>query len=423
MQKTVILNSGKCSWGRCLFCGWGKLDYKVDANELIRTFNESVDDKTTSVKIFASGSFLDEKQFPTEFIKHVSSVMKGKDLIIESRPEHLSQDKLTLFKGVNLTVAIGLEAADDEVLRKLCKGLTLESFKKASELVHSFKFKVKGYVLVNPPFDYKGLLDKSVKFGLENCDELVLINTYPHAKAELFDLWVGGEWKPINEDDFNNLTSKYKSNPKISLDFNNYNFEPHFPIDKQKKLIGVGHDYLLHPYFNVWQDYIVRFYKRPADKPIVFFLPCSKRKPYFKSQTHKFIRRMIAGFPFYKKIHIVVISNPGVIPIEFSGKYPFNAYDWNELKETKEIKDEYTRVTEERVINYLKSQRYDHYLSYFKPDSESGIALKNACKKLKIKLVDLCDEEAYKKIKDKRNPLIDRGMLDAMKNNLKHVQV
>lgn len=420
MQKTIILNSGKCSWGRCIFCGWGKHDYEISTDKLIKAFNENVDESVTSLKIFGSGSFLDEKQFPTEFLKHAAKVMQGRELVIESRPEFVTREKLDLFKKVKLVVAIGLEAADDEVLRKLRKGLTLKKFKKASDLIREYGFRVKCYILVNPPFDYKGLLNKSVKHGLKYCDELILINTYPHAKAELFNYWIKGEWNPINEDEFNNVTSKYKDKG-IQLDYSNYAFEPRFI--KQDRLIGVGHDYLVHPYFNVWQDYFIRFYKRPVDKSIALFLPCSKRKPYYKSRTHKTIRRMITGFPFYKKIHIIVISNPGVIPVEFSGKYPFNSYDWDEKNETKKIKEEYLKVTEERVINYLRAHEYEHYLSYFKPDSESGIALKKACMKLRIKLINLCDNESYKGEKDKRNPLIQRRMLEAMKEKLKNYKI
>ncbi len=417
MEKTLILNSGACSWGRCIFCGWGKHRFKVDAKALMKIFDENVDEKVACLKIFGSGSFFDKKQFPMDFLKHVAKVMRGRKLVVESRPEYVTPEKLELFKGVKLVVAMGLEAADDEVLKKLRKGVTLEKFKKACELIHKYGFKVKGYILVNPPFDYKGLLDKSVKFGLKYCDELVLINTYPHAKAELFDYWISGKWGPMNEEEFNKVTKKYRGNKKIKLDYSNYAFEPRF--EKKKRIVGVGKKYLLHPYFNVWQDYFVRFYKRPKDKNVVLFLPCSKRKPYYKSRTHKAIRRMIAGFPFYKNMHIVVISNPGVIPIEYSDKYPFNAYDWDERKETKKIKEEYLKVTEERVKNYLKAQKYKRYLSYFRPESESGIALKNACKKLRIRLHDLCDKEVYEKVKDKRNPLIQREMLNALKEKIK----
>jgi archaeosine synthase len=415
MKKTIILNSGKCSWGRCIFCGWGKHDFEINTEALINTFDASVDPGVTSLKIFGSGSFLDYKQFPKEFQEHVAKVMKGKELVIESRPEYVTKESLSVFKGVKLVVAMGLEAADNKVLKKLRKGVTLTSFKKACKLLHDHGFKAKGYILVNPPFDYKGLLNKSVKFGLENCEELVLINTYPHAKAELFNYWIKGKWSPINEEEFKERVKKYKSR-KISLDFDNYSFEPRF--EKQERLIGVDKKYISHPYFNVWQDYFTRFYKKPEDKDIALFLPCSKKKPYYNSRTHRAIRRVIAGYDWYKRVHIIVISNPGVIPIEFSGKYPFTAYDWNERKETPAIMKEYIKVNTERVKNYLRGYEYKKVFSYFKPESESGLCLENACKELRIKLVKLVDKKVYEKLKDKRNPIIHPLMLRAFKENI-----
>ncbi len=416
MEKVLILNSGKCSWGNCIFCGWGKHDYEVNVKKLIDVFDSSVDGGVSKLKIFCSGSFLDYKQFPREFQEHVARVMQGRELVIESRPEFITSESLSVFNGVKLIVAIGLEAADDVVLSKLRKGLTVKLYERACELIISHGFRVKSYILVNPPFDYNGLLDKTVNLALKYSSEVVLINTYPHAKAELFNYWINGDWSPINEVEFNKKTSKYKDNPKIKLDFDNYSFEPRFPV--HERLVGVGVEFINHPYFNVWQDYFVRFYHRPVGKDIALFIPCSKRKPYYKSRTHKAIRRVIAGFEWYKRVHFIVISNPGVIPIEFSGKYPFDSYDWNERFETPEVMREYVRINTERVKNYLKTHRYSKVFSYFKPDSESGIALDNACKSLNIKLIKLCDNRLFNNLKGRQNPLIHPLMLRSFKSKM-----
>ena len=412
-MKVIVLNAGKCGWGNCLFCGWGRMHASMSSTELIEKFSKEKGDD--GVKLFCSGSFFDDNQFPKEFREHVAKEMQGKDLYVESRPEYLTKEKLSDFNGVKLFVAMGLEAGDDEVLKKLKKGITLEKFKKASELIHSLGFKVKGYLLVNPPFDYKGLLDKGVTFGKTYCDELVLINTYPHSASELFDHWINGSWKPTSEKEFYEATKKYKD---VQLDANNYAFTPKFPEDKKSDLTGVGIKFVSHPHFNVWQDYLVRLYQKPIDKDIALFLPCSKKKPYYNSRTHQAIRRVITGFNWYKRVHIIVISNPGVIPIEFADKYPFNYYDWNESLETPEVMKEYIRINTERAKNYLQAHKYTRVLSYFKPTSESGLALETACKELKIPLVKLCDEEMLKKIHFDKNPLIHPLMIRSFKEKI-----
>ena len=414
-MKAIVLNAGKCSWGKCLFCGWGKDCASMSTKELIEKFDR--EKGSDGVKFYCSGSFLDDNQFPVKFQKHVARAMKGKELYIESRPEYITSAKLELFKGVKLTVSLGLEVADNKVLKKLMKGITLEQFKKACELIHKHDFKVKAYALVNPPFDYEGLLDKTVAFAQENCDELVLINTQPHSKSGLFDLWIKGEWTPLSEEEFYERTKKHK---KVQLEPSNYAFIPSFLESKRSNLRGVGVEFIDHPHFNVWQDYISRIYKKP-DKDIALFLPCSKKKPYYNSRTHKAIRRTITGFDWYKKLHIIVISNPGVIPIEFADKYPFNAYDWNERYETKAIMKQYIKINTERVKKYLQRHKYKKVLSYFKPESESGLCLENACKELKIKLVKLVNLKTYSKFKDKQNPLIHPLLLRAFKDKIAKV--
>lgn len=91
-------------------------------------------------------------------------------------------------------------------------------------------------------------------------------------------------------------------------------------------------------------------------------------------------------------MHRIVISSPGVIPFEFNGFYPFNAYDWDESKETPEVMEEYIRINKERIENYLKSHEYKHYVAYFRSGSESYEALRQACDELGIELANALPE-------------------------------
>jgi archaeosine synthase len=108
-----------------------------------------------------------------------------------------------------------------------------------------------------------------------------------------------------------------------------------------------------------------------------------------------------------KKVHVLVASTPGVVPFELSYRYPFDKYDWPEWEETEKVKEKYLEVTEERVYNYLKAHKkhYKKYYCYLKPDSETYRAVHNACKRLKIKVVDVLSEKTWDKVKDERNPL------------------
>lgn len=408
MEKTLILNSGNCSWGKCFACGWGRLaSPKKGIHELKniidKFFHEIKSEKIDRLKIFCSGSFLDVLQFPRAIRSYLARKCKGagiKELVIESRPEYITKENLEDFKDARLTVAIGLESGDDKVLKEYNKGFTAEDYVRATKILHENSFKVRTYLMVGLPFGNNDSLKKSVELADKYSNEIVLINVFPHSSAPLFDLWVKGEWKPLDGKQFEEAVASYKKNPKIEFDFNNFYFLPHFPKEKQILIKGTSEKELLHPYFEVWQDYICRFYKKPESKDIVLFIPCTFTKPYFKSRLHKEILKSVP-----KNIHLIVISSPGVVPYEFAGKYPFSRYDWPEWEETAEIKELYIKVTERRIENYLKTHKYEKYFCFLKP-SETFIALEKACKKLKIPLINCLKPETWKKIKNEKNPLL-----------------
>jgi len=408
-DSVLILKSGKCSWSKCFFCGYGKsIGYEPKTENIKKDFDrffEKVND--CYIKVFGSGSFLDEKQVSKVMRKYFIGKCHEKNVknvTIESRPEYITEEKLKEFKGIDLTVAIGLEVADDEILDKLNKGFHLRNYENAVEKIKKSGAKVRTYILVNLPFieEIQKYVDKSVDYTLKFSDSIVLINLLPHQDSDLFGLWINGEWNFLDRKQFYKVTEKWRDNEKIELDVETFKFIPRFPRGFMKPLVGVGEGFLTHPYFEVWQDYINRWYIPPKDKDILLFLPCSYKKPYSESETHRKIIQRLKKLKNYDRIHQVMISNPGVIPREFENLYPFNSYDWNEKLETDEIKRRYIEVTTKRIKNYLTSHRdnYNGMYCFLKYDSESFLSLRNACHELDIKLTNLLKEETYKRIKD-----------------------
>lgn len=403
-ESVFILKSGSCFWGKCVFCGYGRIQGVVYSKTLNREFDKFFDNlgECSTVKVYGSGSFLDEKQVPRESREHfiVKCIEKEvTDLAIESRPEYITPEKLKEFTsgGVRLTVGIGLEVADDNVLDKIKKGFHLEDYEKAAAILHGNDCRLKTYLLVNPPYvdSVQESLDKSVEYALKYSDEIVLINTLPHRDARLFQLWVNGEWNYLSRKEFMGVTRKWGENPVITLDVETFKFTPRFPKSMQEPLAGVGEEYLTHPYFEVWQDYIVRWYQPPPDRDILLILPCSYTKPYSQSQTHRKINEILRKTPLYDRMHQVMVSNPGLIPREFEDTYPFNKYDWSESKETLEIKKRYVEVTTDRITKYLLSHKRNYRIvcCILKHSSESYKALEKACNNAGIELHDLLGDD------------------------------
>ncbi|NOR84615.1 hypothetical protein GQ473_00710 [archaeon] len=437
-EKTIIVESGRCSWGKCIYCSFSK---KPDVSEASYKrlkdnldYNLSDDSKIDTLKYFNSGSFLDEKQIPKSFriyLLEKCNKIGVKNLIFECLPEHVNEKVLKELqksrKTVHVTFALGLEVADDIVLKKINKGFTVDVYKKTAVLLKKYGFGVRTYLMVNLPYvsNIKKSLETSVNLALSLSESIAVINTYPYGYSPLYKLWLDDKWHPLDKKQFDSVCSQYKNNNKIELFFDDFITYPKFPDFLKEKIKGATSRCLNHPNFNVWQEYLERFYKKPTSKEYLLFLPCAFRKPYSRSSSHKKIIERLHGIPNYQKIHQIMISTPGVIPRELETKYPFESYDWPEWEETSAVKKEYTTVTQKRIVDYLSCHKYKKIFCYFKPESESYLALKNACLYLKLPLYSLLDEKMYKEIKDMNkgeklnSPLTQRRLLDAFSKKLR----
>ncbi len=429
----IVLEHGRCGWGACYFCGWGKRSADTDLEELKEKYLRFLEKNRGKkvVKVFSSGSHLDFNQYPRDFVRFLVEKAKEydfKEIVLESLPRYITEETLEAIRvpGIKITIAIGLEVADDEILNKyLLKGMTVEDYVRAAELLRKKGFGVRTYVLVNGhPYLYKHpelqkeLLEKTLRVATKYSDSVVVINAYPHKYSRLMLDWINGEWKPLDEEEFYGMieevmkrlgAEKEEKNLyilngiPIEIDFSNFAFVPKIPKELWVKIKGATVENLKHPHFEVWQDFFTRFYRPPKEKFCAFFLPCSFRKPYRKSRTHREIRKAISGYPWFRHLHWIVVSTPGVIPYEYHDRYPFTHYDWPEWEETPEVMEEYKRVTKERVKRYLERHK-DHYkafIAYFHCNSDTLEAIKEAFRELGMedKLIIVLKEEDCERIK------------------------
>ena len=176
---TVILRTKGCHWwwsSGCTFCGYFNDTRDDVTNEDLHAqwaaaktkFDDFKDQ--AMVKVYTSGSLLEDREIPVEFQETVlrDCAEMGKELIVESRCEQLTEEKLAWATSINpdFTVAIGLEAYDDEVLRfHVNKGFTTKSWDRAVENLKKFNLRIKTYLMFKPPFmNEADALDHCVKW-------------------------------------------------------------------------------------------------------------------------------------------------------------------------------------------------------------------------------------------------------------------
>ena len=104
------------------------------------------------VKIYTSGSFFDRREIPEVVRERIFDEFKGcKRILAESRPEFLTADLLSTLPKT-MSVALGLESANEEVLRTcINKGFTAQESKAAGERIKDAGLRVRTYLLLKPP--------------------------------------------------------------------------------------------------------------------------------------------------------------------------------------------------------------------------------------------------------------------------------
>jgi archaeosine synthase beta-subunit len=208
---TVVLTTKGCSWARrdgCTMCGYiSDSNPDVQASDIQKQFHGVLAQygKTYEiVKIFTSGSFLDQSEVPIDVRDAILADLRDTPkVIVESRPEFVTPEICNDISRINehVEVAIGLETSNDCIRdNNINKGFSFRDFIRASEAAHANGFTVKAYLLLKPPLltEREALEDalQSVRDATPHADTISL-NLCNVQKGTLVErLWKKGLYRP-----------------------------------------------------------------------------------------------------------------------------------------------------------------------------------------------------------------------------------
>jgi len=197
----ILLDTRGCFWRSCYMCGYNNDAREGEAilTQIDRAMEQYRDEGV--IKIFTSGSFLDTREISREERRETLRKLPDADLTIETRPEFVTDSALEDLEGRKVEVAIGLESASDEVLRRCVnKGFSTSDFVRASKKIRDAGLRVKAYLLLKPPFlselDALDDLKRSIDFCSEHAD-VVSINPVNVQKGTgVESMWLEGRYRP-----------------------------------------------------------------------------------------------------------------------------------------------------------------------------------------------------------------------------------
>ena len=111
----------------------------------------------------------------------------------------------------------------------------------------------------------------------------------------------------------------------------------------------------------------MRDYRKPEHKRILLLLPCSAKKPYHISKTHRAFASAIHTAQHDTLVHEIIVTSPlGMVPRELDACYPANSYD---IPVTGEWKCEERAMIRE-MVGSLIQQGYDKVICHLGDDYE-----------------------------------------------------
>ncbi len=128
------------------------------------------------------------------------------------------------------------------------------------------------------------------------------------------------------------------------------------------EILAYSHESLTRPEVLRFRTRVRERYAKPPSARVLLLLPCSARKPYSRSRSHRKFRDAILASRNPSVVHEVVVTSPlGLIPRELEHFYPARAYDipvtgdWN--------RDEAAMVIED-LRAFVRANRYDAVVAH-----------------------------------------------------------
>jgi len=165
----IIFHSKKCKY-KCNFCNLNNYnsDFFIPSSDLLEQFIYVVSEVKHSLHLIDcitfsnNGSVLDESTFPfetlVEIVKSLKRIKSLKKIVLETRFEFISQNKLNILSKVNNNVKfdllVGFETLDNNIRTKILgKNESFHTIRKSLDIINKLDAMVTAYILFKPsPF-------------------------------------------------------------------------------------------------------------------------------------------------------------------------------------------------------------------------------------------------------------------------------
>lgn len=210
---TILLTNRRCPW-RCVYCDLWKqaLDHSVPRGAIPAQIRFALQHNANSgeraqLKLYNAGSFFDRAAIPRDDFPAIADLVASFERVIVECHPALIGDSAASFSNLlrergpaQLEVAMGLEIADDTILARLNKRMTLATFTRAAEALRSRQIAMRAFVMVQPPHvratEAVAAAVRSAAFAFEHGATVVSLIPARFGTDEMRRLAASGEFSP-----------------------------------------------------------------------------------------------------------------------------------------------------------------------------------------------------------------------------------
>ncbi|MHA1886130.1 MAG: DUF5591 domain-containing protein, partial [Promethearchaeota archaeon] len=121
---------------------------------------------------------------------------------------------------------------------------------------------------------------------------------------------------------------------------------------KNKKINSFGQSSYNRPDFGEFRERVINSFEPEPWTTLIILLPCSAKKPYSLSKSHKLFHRKLRKFHEFPSFQELILTSPlGVIPRQLEDIYPASSYD---ISVTGDWDETEISITSEMLIKVLE---------------------------------------------------------------------
>lgn len=142
------------------------------------------------------------------------------------------------------------------------------------------------------------------------------------------------------------------------LDLRYYNFQEQYFSITGKNFFASSKESLHRPDVRRFRERVKLRYRKPESAKILLLLPCSAKKPYSYSKSHKLFREAISVCGNQNIVHEVIVTSPlCIVPRELELFYPAQQYD---IPVTGDWDSNEIYMIQNCLREFIKNNKYEH---------------------------------------------------------------